>query len=607
MKEKKVLTADEREFRKNKWFFSAGGIGRDMLYTLVSTYFLQYVQFGLTLTVAQFATLSILIGILGRVWDGINDPMMGAIIDGTHLKMGKFRPWIMIGAILTALLTVLLFNVRPTGWTYIFVICAIYLVWEASFTMNDIGYWSMIPSLSRTKDRRDNITTYVTFFAGLGTIIMTGLVTFFSPGNVLSAYAIYSVIACVAILVCQMMVVFTVKEAPRDEVEAHEENSVSFKKMVKTIFHNKQLLWMSLALLFSSTATAILLGLIYNLYYLEGSYNGDIFIFLVIYGIANTVIQLMYPRIAKRFSRKQIQFVCFFVQAAGYLGLGLMGWFNTGIPLIIPLCIFALLVFAGNTLFYVAELVNLNNCVEYNEYITGRREEAVVTTMRPLIVKFADAVKYLVVTITLIVSGLYAITQNISTIETQKNIFEKRYETIETARDYVAEYKALVILENNGATVDDLNSEMESGNYETLNKCQVNPEYLDAIGYMYLVRVDDKGKYVDSIQLKEDGSYLFIIDGYDYQLLITVSDAQNKEIHNAADEIYDVKRTVGTRIVIRIACCIVPLALMFGSMMVQRKKFIVDEKYYDEMMAQIEAKKNPHEEEAEEAKEEAAE
>ena len=598
MKEKKVLSSDEKQFRKNKWFFSAGGIGRDMLYTLVSTYFLQYVQFGLTLTVAQFATLSILIGILGRIWDGINDPMMGAIIDGTHLKMGKFRPWIMIGAILTALLTVLLFNVRPSGWSYIFVICAIYLVWEASFTMNDIGYWSMIPSLSRTKERRDSITTYVTFFAGLGTIIMTGLVTFFSPGNVLTAYAVYSVVACVAILICQMMVVFTVKEAPRDEVEAHEENNVSFKKMVKTIFHNKQLLWMCLALLFSSTATAILLGLIYNLYYLEGSYNGDIFIFLIIYAIANTVIQLMYPRIAKKFTRKQIQFVCFFIQAAGYIGLGLMGWFNTGIPLIIPLCAFALLVFAGNTLFYVAELVNLNNCVEYNEFLTGRREEAVVTTMRPLIVKFADAVKYLVVTVTLIVSGLYAITQNISTIETQKNVFEKRYETAQTARDYVTEYKALKALEANGATVEELNETMANGNYETLNKCQVNPEYLDAIGYMYIVRVDDKGKYLDSVQLKDDTALVFVVDGYDYQLLITVSDASNSEIHNAADEIYDAKRTFGTRLVIRISCCVVPCLLMFGSMWVQRKKFIVDEEYYDKMMADIETKKEHHEEEA---------
>ena len=599
MKEKKVISQDERLFRKNKWFFSAGGIGRDMLYTLVGTYFLQYVQFGLTLTVAQFAVLSLLIGILGRVWDGVNDPMMGAIIDGTHLKMGKFRPWIMIGAILTALLTVLLFNVRPSGWTYIFVICAIYLVWEASFTMNDIGYWSMIPSLSRTKERRDSITTYVTFFAGLGTIIMTGLITFFSPGNVLNAYAIYSIIACVAILVCQLVVVFTVKEAPRDEVEAHEENNVSFKKMVKTIFKNKQLLWMSLALLLSSTAQAILLGLIYNLYYLEGSYNGDIFVFLIVYAVANTIIQLMYPKIAKKFSRKQIQFFCFFVEVVGYAGLGLMGWFHTGIPLIVSICVFGLLVFAGNTLFYVAELVNLNNCVEYNEYLTGRREEAVVTTMRPLIVKFADAVKYLVVTITLIVSGLYAITQNISTIETQKSIFEKRYETAQTARDYVLEYKALKALQDNGATVDELNEEMANGHYEVLNNCQVNPEYLDAIGYMYVVRTDDKGKYVDSVQLSSLEATAFVIDGYKYELLITVNDASNSEIHNAADEIYDAKRTFGTRIAIRISCCAVPLALMFGSMMVQRKKFIVDEEFYDKMTLEIEERKQ-HTDEANE-------
>ena len=71
-----VTSFEEKNFKRNKWFFSAGGIGRDMLYTLVSTYFLQYVQFGLTLTAAQFITLSLLIGILGRIWDGVNDPMM---------------------------------------------------------------------------------------------------------------------------------------------------------------------------------------------------------------------------------------------------------------------------------------------------------------------------------------------------------------------------------------------------------------------------------------------------------------------------------------------------------------------------------------------------
>ena len=93
---------EEKEFNRNKWFFATGGIGRDMVYALVSGYFFMYVQFGLTLSVAQFATLSILIGVLGRVWDGINDPLMGTIIDAAHFKWGKFKPWIFLGMIGTS-------------------------------------------------------------------------------------------------------------------------------------------------------------------------------------------------------------------------------------------------------------------------------------------------------------------------------------------------------------------------------------------------------------------------------------------------------------------------------------------------------------------------
>ena len=109
------LTQEEKSWKRNKWFFATGAIGRDMCYALVSGYFFMYVQFGLTLTVAQFATLSILIGVLGRIWDGINDPLMGTIIDGAKLKWGKFKPWIFFGAILTGILLLVMFNVRPFG------------------------------------------------------------------------------------------------------------------------------------------------------------------------------------------------------------------------------------------------------------------------------------------------------------------------------------------------------------------------------------------------------------------------------------------------------------------------------------------------------------
>ena len=110
---KKDLSSEDRLFNRNKWFFATGGLGRDMMYALVATYLLTYIQFGLQLTLAQFATISLIIGVLARVWDGINDPIMGAIIESSNLKRGKYKPWIFIGAVVCGLMTVALFTIRP--------------------------------------------------------------------------------------------------------------------------------------------------------------------------------------------------------------------------------------------------------------------------------------------------------------------------------------------------------------------------------------------------------------------------------------------------------------------------------------------------------------
>ena len=77
------------DFNRNKWFFSLGGIGRDMAYSLVASYFFMYVQFGLTLTVAQFATLSILIGVFNLLY--MNVPINGVLISNclsSHSLLG---------------------------------------------------------------------------------------------------------------------------------------------------------------------------------------------------------------------------------------------------------------------------------------------------------------------------------------------------------------------------------------------------------------------------------------------------------------------------------------------------------------------------------------
>lgn len=597
-----LVDQKEKDFNRNKWLFSIGGIGRDMLYCLVSTYFLQYVQFGLTLTAAQFTVLYLLIGIAGRIWDGINDPMMGAIIDGSHLKWGKFKPWIFFGAILDAIFTVAMFNIRPTGafagWAYIGVIFAVYLLWEAAFTMNDIGYWSMIPSLSRTKERRDKITTLTIFFAGLGTIIMTAMVTYLAPGNLLQAYSIFSIIACVAVIGLQTMTSFGVKEMPREESEVAEEK-ISFKRMVKTIFSNKQLLWMALALLCSTIASGTLLSLVYNLYYLEVGYDGNVIFFIVIYAVANTAMQLIYPMMSKKLGRKKIQLISLIVMTFGYVGLILAGWFPFFPLNLITLCIFGLPVFVGYTWFYTATLVNISNCVEYNEYTTGSRNEAVVSTVRPLIVKFGDAFKYAIVTLTLVISGIYALSQNVSQLESQVNKYKSTIDTVEENVEYVTELQKYDLLIKADVALgkeinDDYYAEMDKdieANSPILVEMQIQAKYIEVYVQSYIQKYDANKKEVDVAKISEINALTYFSEDYKYELNFTGGTMEGKDDVNVATATYQAKRSFGSRFALRISCAIVPLTLMFVSFLLQRYKFIIDEAFFENMMKEIEERK----------------
>ena len=242
---KNEISAEDRQFNKNKWLFSVSGIGRDMSYQLIAAFLLTYIQFGMTLSIAQFTTLSLLIGVLGRVWDAINDPVMGAIIEGSHMKFGKFRPWILIGAVLTGLIIILMFNVQSlTGWGFVVFMIVVYLLWETTFTMNDIGYWGAIPSLSRDRKKRDQLTSLTIFFAGIGSGAIALFVGVFSPGNILTAYTIYSIVACVSMIGCQAMVCWKVKEGPRDDAPKPEEGSLkkTFKIILGALFFIRFLL-----------------------------------------------------------------------------------------------------------------------------------------------------------------------------------------------------------------------------------------------------------------------------------------------------------------------------------------------------------------------------
>lgn len=538
------LKLENKQFRRNKWAYSLGGIGRDMTYTLVATFFMTYIQFsGLGLTVAQFSVISILL-VIGRVWDAVNDPMMGAIIENTKSRWGKFKPWILIGAVLTAIIIILMFNYRPTGndgWNFVIFFGVIYLLWEIAFTMNDISYWSMLPSLTNDSARRNSVTTLAVVFAGVGAFAANAAISFLTVGNAVKGYSMISIVIAIFLVGCQALTVFGVRQPILDVTE--KEEYISIKKMVRVIKRNDQLLWVILAMLLYNIGSGLFVALGYNFIYLELGYNGTLaLIFVASFGVSNIGTQIFYPKLAKKFGRKKLLYYSFIVLALGYLFIFLLG-FVPFLPInIFTIVLFGVLVFGGQAIFYMILTVNITNTVEYNEYKTDERNESVIFSLRPFMAKMASALQQGLVVFVLVSSGIFILSKNIDQLENQKNIFDN------LSTEEKLEYKENV--KNRKVIFDG----EEYRNYST----------------------DEINKYYDILQQVK------------YE---TIEGKEVMNIINAADKSFKDQATNPMRLAMRIAVTIAPTILIFFSYYVLKKKYIIDEEVYDEMIREIKSRK----------------
>lgn len=597
--EKKINVSEQNRvkiFGRNKWLFSIGGIGRDMSYQLVSAFLLTYVQFGVTLSLVQFTALSLIIGIGGRIWDAINDPVMGAIIDGSHLKWGKFKPWIFVGAVACGIVIILMFNVRIwMGWNFVIFMTIMYFLWETTFTMNDIGYWSMLPSLSSKKTERNTVATLTVIFAGVGAFAGQGIVIFMTPGDVVHGYSLVSIIIVAAFIACSVMTVFGVKETPRSEIE--KQSKISLKHMLKTIKNNDQILWMTLSMFLYSLGSGLLVALAYNLYYLEVGYDSYSFYFIVIFGICNIGANLLYPKFSKKLGRKKLQIISAAITVLGYIGIGLLGWWPNLLPFtILTLGIFGILVFCGQALFYMASIINMTNCVEYNEYKQGQRNEAVVSTLRPFMVKFASAVQYGIVTLVLVVSGIFILSQNISLMESQKGYLEnidevsEQIEYINTVQDYLVVYNSASDEETAKALVsEEIAADPHMAQY------QIQADYIQSLNDCKIYRETYKNNKLVKNSKSDLGYWKDISDE---DLIKGSGDTTYKysmelmgENFNAANLNFRNRSNLKMRLWLRAATALIPIILIVVSWLIQHKKFIIDEKYYDKMMLELEKRK----------------
>ncbi|MFA6830413.1 MAG: MFS transporter, partial [Bacilli bacterium] len=309
------------------------GIFRDACYALVGTFLLQYtITSGvLSSDVATYTSQMSVITIammIALVWDGLNDPIMGFIIEKVHFKLGKFRPWILIGAIGNALVVALMFTVRPTGWGYVASMIVFYFLWDLFFTINDIGYWSMLPALTNDPKERTKLTTTVTIATTIGTFIMN-IMMFLLPGmfaslSTASIYAATGIITAALFLISQALVFFFCKEKKRDPKQEEVSSQTHFLDLFKIVGKNKQLLFVVIAMFLYYLASGLLTGIGLNYFYMVFGYGGLKGGFVatmlsVIYVFGTLASQAFYPLMTKKLSKQRILMISTIVIVITYL------------------------------------------------------------------------------------------------------------------------------------------------------------------------------------------------------------------------------------------------------------------------------------------------
>lgn len=221
--------------------FGAGHLGIDLVGGMVSTYLLIFYTdvFGISAAAAG------LIMMLTKIWDAVNDPMMGAIVDSTHTKWGKFRPYLFAGSIFMAIFYPLTFLVLPfESMTAKIIWAAVtYTLSGMAFTMFDVPIWGMVPTVASTSNDRNRLITAmrsVTSFAYLiiGTITMP-MVYFFGGGTAIENQqqgyfrTMLLMAAIVLITGCLVPIVF------KEKVKV-DETPIPFSTRIKSLFQNKQ-------------------------------------------------------------------------------------------------------------------------------------------------------------------------------------------------------------------------------------------------------------------------------------------------------------------------------------------------------------------------------
>lgn len=281
--------APRQHLSKQQWIsrsaFCFGNVGHSAFYGIMSNYFIIFVTSGMFAGLSK-SVANRLIGLITglivgvRIIELVIDPLLGNIVDNTHTRWGKFKPWILWGNIVSgALLLVLftgIFGLAKVNWVlFAILFVVIFITFDIFYSFSDVSYWGMVPALSEDSHERSIYTSLGAFAGTIGwnglTIIVVPIVTTFTylatghrtegPAGWFAFAAIVTLLA----LLSALAVCLGTKEND-NIIRQSAKQKTSIKDVFSAIFHNDQIMWPALAYLMYSCAYVVTNGVLFYLY-----------------------------------------------------------------------------------------------------------------------------------------------------------------------------------------------------------------------------------------------------------------------------------------------------------------------------------------------------
>ncbi len=302
-----------------KWLgYLIGPAGALLLNAVLATYLNVYYTDVLKLTSIWGGAFLVIFPIISKVIDAVTNVAMGYLIDRTHTKAGKARPWLLLSAPLMTITGILLYTVPRGSETVqaVWVMVSYNLFYSFAYTIFNMSHNLMVPLSTRNTQQRGGLSV----FNQIATIMMSGiLVALVFPMVIMPVIGVdkgkwitlMSILSILALPLTLLEYYFT-RERVTEEVENVGEERVAFVMQLKAIFSDRYMIIIYGYFLISTIGACIKnISLVYFCNYVLGSYNDGITqtMLSVIGGIPMGIgIFAVWP-LAKRFGKRNVTIV----------------------------------------------------------------------------------------------------------------------------------------------------------------------------------------------------------------------------------------------------------------------------------------------------------